>query len=49
MQMDPWTNGTLLSLLLLYVAIVAVCLNNVYMGEKDKEKKASSVELMLEF
>jgi len=38
MQMEPGTNGTLLSLLLLYVAIVADCLNNVYMGKKDKEK-----------
>jgi hypothetical protein len=39
MQMEPGTNGTVLSLLLLYVAIVADCLKNVYMGEKNKEKK----------
>jgi len=49
MQMEPRTNGMLLSLFLLYVTIVADCLNNVYMGKKVKEKTASSMEWMLEF
>jgi hypothetical protein len=36
--MEQGTNGTLLSLLLLHVAIVADSLNNVYMGKRDKGK-----------
>jgi len=38
MQIEAGTNCTLLSLLLLYVAIAADCLNNMYMGKKDKEE-----------
>jgi len=39
MQIETGTNCTLLSLLLLYVATAADCLNNMCMGEKRQGRK----------